>query len=58
LVVLTVIGTTPGCVKDSVRKQCKAKVRVKRTSDHGWFFETVVTEHNHELADTISEKLH
>uniref|UniRef100_A0ACD5XIG5 Uncharacterized protein n=1 Tax=Avena sativa TaxID=4498 RepID=A0ACD5XIG5_AVESA len=51
-------GTTPGCVKDSVRKQCKAMVRMKRMSDHGWFFETVVTEHNHELADTVGEKLH
>ncbi|MEI4884247.1 hypothetical protein, partial [Klebsiella pneumoniae] len=31
---------------------------MKRTADHGWFFETVVTEHNHELADTVGEKRH
>ncbi|CAM0873664.1 unnamed protein product [Alopecurus aequalis] len=51
-------GTARVGLQSSVRKACRAMVRLKRTFDDGWYFEAVNTEHNHELADTVGEKRH
>ncbi|XP_048534523.1 protein FAR1-RELATED SEQUENCE 6-like [Triticum urartu] len=40
----------------SARTKCPAMVRVKRTSNDGWFFSRVVLTHNHELAEMVGVK--
>jgi hypothetical protein len=39
----------------SIRTQCPAKLRLGRTSDHGWIVVEHTSEHNHELADSYGE---
>jgi hypothetical protein len=39
----------------SIRTQCPAKLRLARTSDHGWIVVEHTAEHNHELVGSYGE---
>ncbi|KAM0890286.1 hypothetical protein ACQ4PT_027111 [Festuca glaucescens] len=45
-------------VSESVCKECKAMICLKRTFDHGWYISKLELEHKHMMADTMGEKMH
>ena len=52
-------GSPDASVKtSSSRTNCKAMLRLHRTSDHGWVVVEHISEHNHPLSTTCGEKKH
>jgi hypothetical protein len=45
----------PDCKTTSARTCCPAKIRLGRTSDHGWIVVEHVEEHNHEMSESYGE---
>jgi len=52
-------GKPQGNVKTSSSKtDCKAMLRLHRTSDNGWVVVEHISDHNHPLSETCGEKKH
>lgn len=45
----------PDCKTTSARTCCPAKIRLGRTSDHGWIVAEHVEEHNHDMSKSYGE---
>uniref|UniRef100_A0ACD5XXW0 Uncharacterized protein n=1 Tax=Avena sativa TaxID=4498 RepID=A0ACD5XXW0_AVESA len=50
-------GIDKRCNSHSQRSNCKARIRLLRTEDHGWYIRKVVKEHNHPLSESCGEKM-
>jgi hypothetical protein len=49
-------GFDSRCIINSKRMHCKAKIRLNRTEDLGWYVSNHVSEHNHPLSVSCGEK--
>jgi len=48
----------PNVKISSSKTNCKAMLRLYRTSDDGWIVGEHISEHNHPLSETCGEKKH